>query len=278
MADILNQTSWIDKSVNIYVGELVEYDMREGGFSIIQKEKLLPPDVIKSFLKMSKEDRHKAVGNLAHSHNRKYKHVPKKLIEYFKEYRLMFGEKNDLKNDDIFYIRKDAICTKKYCYETKMDEYVEFREKNVYHSYMYLEPKYVDTGKLKPHPMEFYWSHDTGHVDVKGIKDSYVTLHENGLLNVVSMFMSYLYQLNYDGALRFIVSVMDAYKRGFGWKEGCEHPENYYRRFDSTGMYRVLQNGVVMEVEELGESMIPYCEKIYNYRNLLLPMLQLVIR
>lgn len=275
---VLEQTSWIDKSCNVYVGELIEYDMRDGGFSIIQKEHLLPPEIIREFQAMGKKERHKAVGNLVHSHQRKYKQVPKQLIGYFKDYRLLFGEKNDLKDEDIFYIRKDAICTKKYCYETKMDDYVEFREKNVYHVYMCWTPTYVDTGKIKPHALEFYWSHDTGQVDVKGLGDEYVSQHKQGILKVVGMFMSYLYQLNYDGALRFIVSVMDAYKQGLGWKAGCEYPEYMYRRFDNPSMYRVLQNGVIMEVDELGESMIPQCEKIYNYRNLLLPMLQLVIR
>lgn len=276
---ILERTVWIDKSIGIYVGELIEYDMREGGFSIIQKENLLPKEIIDEFKAMTKDERHKAVGNLAHSHGRKYKDIPKLLIDRFKDYRLQFGELNSLDDDDIFYIRKDAICTKKYCYHTKIDDFIEFREKKVYDCYMRIEPQYKEDGcNVKPNALEFYWSSSTGQIDVKGINDESVELHEKGMMQVISNFMGYLYSLNYDGALRYIVSVMDAYKRGFGMKHNSECPEAMYRRFDSTGKYRIWQDGAVLEVEEIGEELIPYCDKSYNYRNIFVPMMNLVIK
>lgn len=275
---ILKQTSWLDKTIGIYVGELIEYDMREGGFSIIKKEKLLPDSVIAEFEKLTKEERHKAVGNLAHSHHRQYKDVPKQLTDWFRYYREEFGRVNNLTDEDIFYIRKDAICVKKYCYETKLNEFIEFREKNVYGCYMRIEPQYIDNGtNTKPVPIEFYWKPD-GEVDVKGIRDQFLPPHKNGILLVVSRFMNYLYSMNYDGACRYIVSVMDAYKRGLGDGKNLEHPEIFYRRFDDTAKYRVWKDGAVMEVEELAKEWIPVCDKAYNYRNIFIPMLNLVIK
>lgn len=275
---ILERTSWIDKSIGIYVGELIEYDMREGGFSIIKKEKLLPDSIIAEFEKLTKEERHKAVGNLAHSHGRKYKDVPRQLTDKFRYYREEFGSRNNLTDEDIFYIRKDAICVKKYCYETKLDEFIEFREKNIYGCYMRIEPQYSDneTG-AKPVPIEFYWKPD-GQVDVKGIRDQFLPPHKDGILLVISKFMNYLYTMNYDGALRYIVSVMDAYKQGLGDGKHLDHPENFYRRFDDTAMYRVWKDGSVMEVEELAKEWIPRCDKGYNYRNIFVPMLNLVVQ
>ena len=275
---ILERTSWLDKSISVYIGELVEYDMREGGFSIIKKEKLLPDSVIDEFEKMTKEERHKAVGNLAHSHGRKYKDVPKLLIDRFRYYREQFGDLNDLVDEDIFYIRKDAICVKKYCYVTKLDDFIEFREKNVYGCYVRIEPQYSDNNtQTKPQPIEFYWKPD-GQVDVKGIRDPFLPPHKDGLLLVISRFMQYLYSMNYDGALRYIVSVMDAYKKGLGDGKDVEHPERFYRRFDDTAMYRVWRDGAVMEVEELAKEWIPMCDKAYNYRNIFVPLLNLVIK
>lgn len=274
---VLERTVWIDKSISVYVGELIEYDMREGGFSIIQSEKLLPQYMIDKLLSMTKGERHEFIGKLAY--NKEYKNIPKSLIEKFKLYRLQFGELNDLTDDDIFYVRKDAICCKRYCYVTKLNDYVEFREKKIYNVYMRIEPQYNDNGgNYKPNPIEFYWNKNDNELDVKGIGDPQLHLHKDGLVTIITNFMNYLYTLDYDGALRYIVSVMNSYKKGQGYKGGCKHPEQCYRRFDGTSKFRILQYGTVMDVDEIGEELIPICDKTYNYRNILVPMLDLVIK
>ena len=272
---LLEKTVWIDKSIDVYVGELIEYDMREGGFSIIQYEKLLPQYMIDKLLKMTKEERHKAIGNLAH--NEKFKHIPKLVTERFMPYRLKFGEMNDIKDNDIFYIRKDAICCKKYCYETKINDFIEFREKKIYNCYMKIEPKYSEDGN-KITPIEFYWNKDTNELDIKGIRDPQLDLHKYGMVVIITTFMNYLYTMDYDSALRYIVSTMNSYKKGYGYKENCNHPEQCYRRFDGTAKFRIWYDGSVMEVDDIGEDMIPMCDKAYNYRNILIPMLNLVSR
>lgn len=278
MASLLERTQWIDKSIGIYVGELIEYDMKEGGWSIIQRDKLLPDNIIKEFSKLSKEDRHKAIGNLVHSHGRQYKHVPKELIGKFRECRILFGEANGLTDDDLFYIRKDAICVKKYCYQTELDEYINFREKKVWHCYMRIEPQYKEDKQFKPSPIEFYWSAETKCIDVKGIGDENLVRHQDGILRVVSRFMEYLYDLEYENALKYIVRVMDFYKQGLGDGQDADHPEYLYRRFDETACYKVLQEGSIMMVEDISKELISCCDKAYNYLNILVPMMNSVMK
>ncbi len=276
-ADILQRTTWLDKTIGIYVGELIEYDMREGGWSIILKDHLLPDYIIRRFAKMSKEDRHKAIGNLANSYKRQYANVPKDLIERFRHYRILFGEVNELTDDDIFYVRKDAICVKKYCYHTAIDELIEFRERNVWNSYMRIVPQYKEDKQFNPEPIEFYWK-ESGHVDVKGVSDDALAAHEDGMLRVISTFMKHLYNLDYEEALKYIVRVMDSYKQGLGEGRNVPHPEYYYRRFNSESKYKIIQDGAVMEVDEIGPSLISHCDKAYNYRNILVPMMNLVTK
>ena len=36
-APILERGQWVDKSIDLYIGTLVEYDMRDGGLSIIKE-------------------------------------------------------------------------------------------------------------------------------------------------------------------------------------------------------------------------------------------------
>ena len=278
MASLLERTTYIDKTIGIYVGELIEYDMREGGWSIILNEHLLPDKIIREFEKLDKEARHKAIGNLANSHGREFKHIPKLLVEKFKDYRLLFGEKNSLTDDDIFYIRKDAICGKKHCSQTKLDNLIDFREKKVWNCYMRIEPQYKEDKQFNPSPIEFYWSADTNSIDVKGVDDNGVIKHENGLLKVISKFMRYLYNLDYEGALKYIVGVMSFYKEGLGDGRDADHPEYMYRRFDGEAMYKIIQDGAIMDVEDISKELINRCDKAYNYRNILVPMMNLVIK
>ena len=42
MTAVLERTSWTDKSIDLLVHDIIEYDMRDGGLSIIKEEKLLP--------------------------------------------------------------------------------------------------------------------------------------------------------------------------------------------------------------------------------------------
>lgn len=273
---ILERTVWVDTSVDLYIGELIEYDMREGGFSIIQKENLLPDKVIQNMRSMTKDERHVFIGKLAYDKN--FRHIPKLVTEKFKPYRLLFGDMNDLIDEDIFYVRKDAICVKRYCYNTKIDEFIEFREKRAYGCFMRLIPTYWEPDEIKPNKLEFYWCPDTDELDIKGMKNDIAMVHEDGIYQIIKKFMRYLYDLNYDGALKYIVGVMDAYKHNYGVKKGCTHPEKYYRRFDREGKYKLWKDGYVLNVCDIGEELIPMCDKIYNYRNILVPMMNFVSR
>lgn len=254
-ADILERGQWVDRSIDLYIGTLVEYDMRDGGLSIIKENKMLPPYMIERLEKIPKGvQRNSFIGKL--KHNEMYSDVPKQQNEKFKEYRLLFGERNRLTNDNIFAVRKDAIFVKKFCYETKIGTYIEFREKNIYDAFMRINN------------IEFYWKRDKT-IDVKGIVDTVIHKHDGYLNLMIWEFMRYLVSFDNDAAKKYIVNIIDKYK----FFE--LHPE-YYRMYDNRSGYQTILNGQVHLVDNVGVSQIPSTNIGYNFTNLFVPMLRLV--
>ena len=118
---ILERTSWTDRSVDLLIHDIVEYDMRDGGLSIIEEDKLLPPNLIEKFSKMEKGiKRNAAIGKLRYK--KEYADIPAKQNAAFTKYRLLFGEFNELEDEDVLSIKKDAIFSKKYCYHLKIGQ------------------------------------------------------------------------------------------------------------------------------------------------------------
>ena len=80
---ILIKPRWTDP-IDLFIGDIVEYDMRDGGYSIIRQEKLLPEKEIQRIGNSPKGlERDSAVGKLRYSKDPTIKEVPKKLEQMF---------------------------------------------------------------------------------------------------------------------------------------------------------------------------------------------------
>jgi hypothetical protein len=91
--------------IDLFIGEIIEYDMSDGGFSIIQEELLLPPKEIARLAKLPKGfERNEAVGKLKYSKDASIRDTGKRLEKLFAKYRILFGEANDIEEDEIFSI------------------------------------------------------------------------------------------------------------------------------------------------------------------------------
>ena len=252
---ILERGQWVDKSIDLYVGTLIEYDMKDGGLNVIKEYELLPPYMIEKLEVIPKgQKRNSFVGKL--KYDPKYKDVPSIQNEKFKELRILFGEQNGLEDRDIFAVRKDAIFTKRYCYTTKIGQYIEFKEKNVYDAMMRL-------GRV-----EFYWGRDS-KLDIKGLPDMVTHKHDGYMNSVIWKFMKYLVSFDEDSARKYIVKMIDKYKFG-------ELDPEYYRMYDNRGGYQIILNQEVHLIDDIGPSEILSTNIGYNFENILVPMLRMV--
>lgn len=252
MSTILSKERYTDSSISFLISDIVEYDMKEAGFSVIQQNKLLPQEEIDSLYQKTKEQRKIAIGKI----ERKNKALVKAKAEGLRQYRELFGEANNLKDEDILSIKKDAIFVKRYCYNTKFGDYIEFREKNAYQAFMQFGP------------FEFYMN-DSG-VDVKGLIDSNVEKHQDGMMTVIHRVMKMLSEYNEIGAIKYVVKTIDLYKT-------YQLPVNYYREFNSTSGFRIIQLDEETIVRDVGESYKNQLIIDYNFVNILVPLLNLVM-
>ena len=104
-----SKTTWLNPNIEyLFNEEIIEYDIHDAGFSIIQQYHLLPPEKIRELEGIQRGvKRHIAVGML----QRDDKEFSKRLADKFAEVRQLFLMMNQLEDDRILSVIKDAIYT-----------------------------------------------------------------------------------------------------------------------------------------------------------------------
>ena len=134
---------------------ITEYDIKTAGFNIIREYKLIDEETIKMLEKLEKQERTIEIGKLMKQNPQLNIELTKK----FAEVRKKFVIKNNIQEEDILAVKKDAIfIISKSLVHLKLGEYLEFVPKNIYTSYLYING------------MEFYFSSYTKKLDIKNFK------------------------------------------------------------------------------------------------------------
>ena len=158
-----SKSTWLNPNIEyLFNDDIIEYDIHDAGFSLIQQYQLLPPEKIKELERIPKGiQRHIQVGVL----QRDDKEFSKRLTDKFTEVRALFMMMNQLKDDSIISVKKDAIYTIGKVKRTTFGK-VKFMEKNHYSSYI----RFPDITNL-----ELYYGENG--IDVKGMGDAAVNRH-----------------------------------------------------------------------------------------------------
>lgn len=234
----------------LFSQEIYEYDIKSAGLNLIKKYKLLDKDKIKELENMPKNKRNKEIG-LIQRHD---KELAKKLSDCFVEARRLFFEANELKEEEILSIKKDAIFTLKYCQHTKFDN-IEFVVKNYYSSYLYLN-----------NIQFFYYK---GKIDVKGFTAT-SHLHEDYMLDFMKEFIRLLETNSREKAIRFLKQFMHLYKTR-------QLEIGYYREMNSESLYKtnieVFNDRLYVNFSGDYDNL----DISYNYINYLIPLVQILL-
>ena len=148
---------------------IYEYDMKEAGFSIIKDYMLLDIDTINKLKAMSKHDRAIKIGKI----QRKDKTLSDGLKVGFVDCRQQFITSNNLEDNDIISIKKDALFVKKRCKNCEFFNNILFR---------------------------------------KGISDDMVELHADGILEFIRKVFRTIETGTEIDVIRYIISFLDKYK------------------------------------------------------------------
>ena len=197
---IWKSDSFINSNIPfIFNDEIIEYDMKEAGFSLTKEYKLLDEDLIKKLSKYKKERRTIELG-LIQRNNEEYRNS---LKQAFAEARSKFFIANNIDITDLISIKKDAIFTKKLCRHNEFGRYIIFRPKNYYTSYIQLGNR-----------LECYYN--PNKLDIKGIGEDNTKLHEEYMIKFIKSFIRKMETEKPEVVIDFTKRFITQYKR----KEG----------------------------------------------------------
>lgn len=228
-----SKSTWLNPNIEyIFNTDIIEYDIKDAGFTLIKQYKLLPETKIRELEGMGKGvERHIAVGNL----QREDKEFSNMLLKKFAEIRAVFIAENKLTDDNIISVKKDAIYTIGRCKKTRFD-LIAFDDKNHYTSYIRF---------ARINNMELYYSFDG--IDIKGMSDSAVNRHRLFMLSFLNSVIPYI-ESHDVRSRKFIMNFINEYK-------GSILDREYYVEFNSRSSD---------------------FNPLYNYQNVIIPLLQII--
>lgn len=256
VSKLYEHTSYLNKDIDFLKASIREYDMKDAGFSIIKNSNYLDKDTIKYLSGLEKHKRKVRLGVMM----RDDKNVNRIINEGFEVYRKKFFEANDIKDEDVLSIKKDAIfLINKPALKTQFGD-VRFDLKNKYSVYYRLNK------------LEIYYSKDK--IDVKGIDDKVLKKHKKGFLKFFKKLSNYVVIGKNDRIIEYIREFSKDY---LDLKLNVE----YYRTFDSESTF-VFKDKALPKVRYS----ISYCEEeqlhsldiYYNYTKLILPLIQIFFK
>lgn len=241
----------MDKNTEFLFGEqITEYDIQSAGFNIIKKFKFLPDETVNWLEGLEKHSRHVQIGLLERDDEVLKKNLKRGFIACRKK---LFLE-NDLQDEDILSIKKDAIFVRGIKLQNTIFDNIKFMEKNTYNSYLYLNK------------LEFYMNDDT--CDCKGIKDNIVVLHKKYMLDIFHEFASLMRNSTQKKQLDFIKKVATAYRRR-------ELANGYYRELNKRSLFRPYTDIDIL-TSKMGynfyEGDLKEINISYNYMNYFIPL------
>ena len=252
ISKLYENDKYLNKNIEyIFGNEIIEYDLKSAGFNILCYFNLISDDMKRKLSNMGRKERQIHIGLM----QRDNKEFANKLSNGFKEARRMFFEANNISDLDVLSIKKDAIFIMKPCKYTKFDNLI-FDIKNKYTSYLYLNKYEFLYNKYK--------------IDIKGIDDEKVVLHNDGFLLFMKDYFMYKENMSDDYVRKFIIDFAKDYKEK-------ELPLEFYRELDINSLYKTNMtfNSKVIYLADTTD--IDIVDISYNYLNYVIPLTRILI-
>lgn len=205
-----SMTTWLNPSIEyLFNDEITEYDMKEAGFNLIKQYNLLDASEIKKLSYLEKFDRTIAIGKLQRD-----KILSSELFNNaFADMRGKFIDSNQLTDNDILSVKKDAIFSIKKCNNLIFGR-MEFVEKNTYSSYI----RFTNNSNI-----EIFYN-DNG-LEIKGIGEAGINRHRLYIIPFINKTIKFI-ELKNPSIKRQLRLFIDDYK-------SMKLDEGYYIEFNN---------------------------------------------
>lgn len=258
---------WVNPNINLIIdSEITEYDIKSGNVSIMRvfKDQFDPPlkeDQIDQIASLDKKARVIRVGNMM----KDYPGFSKTLEKGFNTVIYTFCQENGLdmseNSEDATSIKRDAIfVVKKKISHTCILKYCNFIPKNVYDGYI----------RIKGY--EFYIDFPNKKIDVKGLSDDKIPLHQDGMIwLLLSIYEEAKKQImNREKVSRYLADVCDAYL-------SKDLPLECYRQFDNESKFKLSMGSMDYFSDQIQETDVQDLDIEFNYRMILIPLLKVFL-
>lgn len=220
MSELYKMKNFLVDSPYLISVPIYEYDITKANINILLKKNAISIEEYKHLKLMSRKSRQISIGMMM----RENPSLINTLAEGIIEAKKMFFDANSIMDNEVLSIKNDAVfVTGRQMQHTKFGN-IEFILKNFYSIYM------------KIFDLEIYYRSDqvTGWdmIDVKGINDDKLQLHQNGMLVLLSEVFEQLDCGNIEDA----ISIFNEYYKAYVSKS---LPVEFYRTFDNTSKYIV---------------------------------------
>ena len=236
--------------------EIVEWDIKAANVSLMQMYSLASEDTISAIRNMDGHDRKVAVGKLY----LKDKTFGPRLEQAFTDIIERFERENNLDRDrDVISIKRDALFVRNRTIRNyQFDDCVLFRPKGRYTGYMHI--------KNPKAQLEFYRGKDT--LDVKGIDSINLALHENGMLEFIRNVF------DTANSRRELILYMKEYASAY--KQRLLQFDSY-REFNMGSHFKVRLAGYDVNMDAIDDIMLEKTDISFNYINIVLEVLKLIV-
>lgn len=231
-------------------GIIKEYDIHAAGLNMLIAANLLSDEQVKYYNSLEKKRRNIELGYL-----QKNKIYAKAISENLKKYRKLFFEENEIDENKVISIRRDAIFVVNTRIRKKKFDNVEFVAKNKYSSYYQINK------------CDFLYSSREDKLDIKGIDDDDLINHHDYILKELRQIFK-LNEINNRSACEYLYKFADKYRKK-------KLPIEYYRELGSN-LYRLKKiqiygNSIGTEYANMDEIDIKW-----NYLNIIVPLISMI--
>lgn len=203
---------------------ITEYDIRKANISVLYSEGVIDKSYYEYLYKADRMTRQIEIGYMI----RDDKNISDILSKGIAKYRKLFFEKNQLTDMDILSIKNDAVFVIKKKPTNTVFGNIEFVQKNTYSSF----------AKLLKNEVYFKSDsiNDCMNIDIKGISDEKLVLHQDYILSVIANVMYYIEVGDIKTGIDYITEFYNLYL-------SRSLPIGYYRGFNDESKY-VIKAGL----------------------------------
>jgi len=240
-------------SINSLIGiPVFEYDITSAGLSVIKEKKLLDQSIISELEELPKYERNVRIGMLGRTDKDLMEGIDSGLKVAIKR----FCKYNDIKEEDIIAIKRDAIFTMRAASRLIVSDHISFRLDHEFSSYINLNR------------IEFYYSNSDDSLTVRGISKSVIEKHQDYFLDFIKNIIRSCETFDKD---KFLVFLDSQRKKYIDYRLDI----NCYREFNYNNKFKLEDrlSGNLLMTENYNEDL----DISYNYINFLLPLISSII-